>query len=223
MRAIQSGSVAIAWCLISAGTVFSQSFALDSASGLEPHGVKAEPAMFLQRKAIHVYAADAQASDGGLVVVRGAEFGNGSLEVDLSGKPGAGAPGGARGFVGLAFHAAADVSKYECFYLRPTNGRAEDQERRNHSLQYISYPAYEWFRLRKENPGKYESYADLVPGEWMHIRIEVQGVKARLYVNGAAQPALIVNDLKMGDGKGGVALWIGPGTDAYFSNLKLSH
>jgi hypothetical protein len=63
---------------------------------------------------------------------------------------------------------------------------------------------------------------DLVPGEWTHIKVEVSGVKARLYVNGTSQPALVVNDLKLGDGKGAVTLWIGVGTEAYFSNIRVS-
>jgi hypothetical protein len=43
-----------------------------------------------------------------------------------------------------------------------------------------------------------------------------------LYVNGGPQPALVVNDLKLGDSKGAVALWIGLGTEAYFSELRVS-
>jgi hypothetical protein len=54
------------------------------------------------------------------------------------------------------------------------------------------------------------------------IKIDVSRVKARLYVNDAPQPALIVNDLKHGDIEGAVALWIGLGTEAYFSNLRTS-
>ena len=84
-------------------------------------------------------------------------------------------------------------------------------------------PEYEWSRLRKEARGQYESYADLIPGEWTKIKIEVSGVKARLYVNKSPEPALIVNDLKHGDSKGTVALWIGMGTEAYFADLKLSN
>jgi hypothetical protein len=159
---------------------------------------------------------------GGIAVVSGPEFHNGTIEVDVAGKPGAGAPAEARGFVGVAFRVAADASKYECFYIRPTNGRADDQLRRNHSTQYISFPEFQWPRLRTETPGQYESYVDLVPGEWTHIKVEVSGVKARLYVNGSSQPALVVNDLKLGDGKGAVALWIGVGTEAYFSNIRVS-
>jgi hypothetical protein len=115
-----------------------------------------------------------------------------------------------------------DRSRYECFYLRPTNGRAEDQLRRNHSAQYIAHPEFPWHRLRRETPGKYESYVDLVPGEWTKVKVVVSGRDARLFVHGADQPTLIVSDLKLDAAEGAVALWIGPGTEAHFSNLKVS-
>ena len=89
-------------------------------------------------------------------------------------------------------------------------------------MQYISFPEFPWQKLRKETPSKYEAYVDLVPGEWNKVKIEVRGRKARLYVNGAEQPTLIVNDLKHGVSKGGIALWVGPGTVAHFSNLRVT-
>ena len=64
---------------------------------------------------------------------------------------------------------------------------------------------------------------DLEPGVWTRIRIEVRGERARLFVHGQPQPALIVNDLKTGpDGKGAVALWINPGTIAHFRALRVN-
>jgi hypothetical protein len=63
---------------------------------------------------------------------------------------------------------------------------------------------------------------DLVPGEWTRLRIEVSGSKMRFYVNGASQPTLVVNDLKMGDTGGALAFWIGVGTEAYFTNLHIA-
>jgi hypothetical protein len=94
--------------------------------------------------------------------------------------------------------------------------------RRNHSAQYVSFPDFPWFRLRKEFPEKYESYVDLVPAEWTKVKIEVKGTTAKLFVHGNAQPTLIVNDLKHSTSKGGVGLWIGPGTEAYFANVKVT-
>ncbi|MCA1603461.1 MAG: hypothetical protein LC776_18075, partial [Acidobacteria bacterium] len=145
-----------------------------------------------------------------------------NLLFGMTGEPGPSAGEGARGFVGVAFRIASDASKYECFYLPPTNGRADDQVRRNHSVQYIAFPDFPWQRLRKEFPEKYESYVDLVPGKWTKLKIEVRGDKARLYVHGAQQPTLLVNDLKQGQSQGGIALWVGPGTVAHFSNLRVS-
>lgn len=208
-----------------------QTFALDSTKGLQPHDVTVEAATYQGRKAVCVMpaaAADAEMiapknrEGGGIVVLPGTAFHDGTIEVDLAGKPRGGAPADARGFVGVAFRVAADPSRYEAFYIRPTNGRVDDQLRRNHSAQYISMPDYDWSRLRRAAPGQYESYVDLVPGEWTKIKVEVSGVKARLYVNDAPQPVLVVNDLKRGDSEGAVALWIGLGTEGYFSNLRIS-
>ena len=191
---------------------------------LKSLNVKTEVVTYKGRRALRVAdAAPPNVGDGyRLAVLSGPEFQDGVIEVDLTGEPGPGAGEGARGFVGIAFRVAPDASKYECFYLRPTNGRADDQVRRNHSAQYISFPDFPWQRLRKEFPEKYESYTDIVPGEWTKVKIEVRGDKARLYVQGARQPALLVNDLKQGQSRGRVALWVGPGTVAHFSNLRVS-
>jgi len=116
-----------------------------------------------------------------------------------------------------------DEAKLEAVYLRPTNGRADDQLRRNHAVQYISHPDYPWERLRAEAPAKYETYVDLEPGRWTHVRIAVEGPKARLYVDRAEQPTMIVSDLKHGArAKGAVALWIGPGTLAHFGDVRVT-
>ena len=72
--------------------------------------------------------------------VKDAVFRDGTIEVDLAGQPAAFAAGtAARGFIGIAFRLQADGS-YEYIYLRPTNGRADDQVRRNHSTQYSAHP-----------------------------------------------------------------------------------
>ena len=207
-----------------------QSYPLDSVKGLQPHNVSVARVVYRGRKAVRVmslsgadavYDAQKSGTGGGIVFLNGSSFHNGVINVDVAGKPQANAPALARGFVGIAFRVPPDASKYDYVYIRPTNGRADDQERRNHSTQYASFPDNEWRKLRTEFPGKYESYVDLVPGQWTHMRIEVDGVTMRLYVNGATQPTLLVNDLKLGDRTGAIALWIGVGTEAYFANLEL--
>jgi hypothetical protein len=202
-------------------------FRLDSLNGLEVVNIKASVAEYRGRRAVHLYRGEDQAretnatSPESIAIVTGTDFKDGTIEVDLAGLPAAGGPPNARGFIGIAFRVAGHGSKFECLYIRPTNGRADDQLRRNHALQYESYPDYPWFRLRNENPGVYESYADMEATAWTHIKIEVAGTKAKLYINGAEQPSLIVNDLKLGDGRGQIALWTTIETDGYFSNLTV--
>lgn len=147
---------------------------------------------------------------------------DGTIELRLSGAPRPDAPPDSRGFIGVAFHVQADAAKYECFYLRPENARADDQLRRNHTAQYISHPDFPWHMLRKNHPGVYESYTDMDPRGWTKVKIVVRGTSARLYINDAAQPALIVNDLKLGGAGGGVALWSHTTTDAYFADFSVT-
>lgn len=192
-----------------------------SVDRLEGKNVSIAQTHFKGRSAIQLIAASDALNATSYAVVKDALFRDGVIDVDLAGQPAAGAGGGARGFIGIAFRLQTD-GRYEYIYLRPTNGRADDQVRRNHSTQYSSHPDFDFARLRQEAPEKYESYVDLQPGVWTKYRIEVEGGKARLYVNGEEQPCLIVNDLKLEPQEGRVALWVGPGTEGYFSNLKIA-
>jgi hypothetical protein len=209
---------------VAAGTAFAlwvcpSPTAAQTVEQLVPHQVKVESVSYRGKQAVKVTEVGAVPNGEAYAIVKGADFQNGEIEVELAGLPAQGAGGGARGFIGLAFR--LKDGKFEYIYLRPTNGRADDQVRRNHSTQYGAHPEYDFARLRKEAPEKYESYVDLEPGVWTRMRIVVQGTTARLFVHGAAQPALIVNDLKLGDSSGAVAIWIGPGTEGYFTGLQV--
>lgn len=149
-------------------------------------------------------------------------FKDGTIEISVAGAPRPGAPPDSRGFIGVAIRTGAHGEWSEIFYLRPTNGRADDQLRRNHAVQYTSHPDYPWNRLREESPGVYETYADMEAGAWTPLRIVVSGATARLYLNGATQPTLVVNDLKRGEGSGRIALWAHVETDAYFGALLVT-
>jgi hypothetical protein len=105
--------------------------------------------------------------------------------------------------MGIAFRLQGNRYEYIC--LRPSSGSAPDQIRRNHTTRCTQPPDSDFDRLRQESPEKYESYADLEPGVRTRYRIEV-GTAARLLVHGAAQPRLVVNDLKPGDSEAAAAL-----------------
>jgi hypothetical protein len=159
----------------------------------------------------------------GLAILRDTQFEDGTIEADVA--VNVTTPPGVRnpGFIGIASRSRPDALHYDMFYLRPGNSRAEDQSMRNHSVQYIASPDFDWERLRRAWPAVYETYADLQLETWTRIKIEVEGRRARLFINGASNPALVVDGLKGEDLKGAVGLWGSAGQESYFSNLRITH
>lgn len=157
------------------------------------------------------------------VRIKDIDFKDGVIEVNVLSRLHKKARPSDRGFIGIAYRINEDNSKFECMYIRPTNGRADDQIRRNHSIQYFSFPDFKFSRLRKESPEMYESYADMGLNEWIKIRVEVKGKQAKLFLNDNKQPSLVVNDLKMGAGaSGALGLFVDVGTEGYFRDLKVT-
>ena len=84
-------------------------------------------------------------------------------------------------------------------------------------------PANTWQKLRTERPGQFEKAVEPPPDPngWFHVRIVARQREGRVYVNGAATPSLVVDDL--GEAKsGGVALWAGNGSDGAYANLTIT-
>lgn len=128
---------------------------------------------------------------------------------------------GARGFIGLAFRINGNDSAYESIYLRPSLGRSDNQFSRNHSVQYYAYPDFKFDRLRREAPGKYETYADIDLNEWITLRLEVNDNKVELFINGQKNPSFIVADMLGTTSHGQIGLWVDIATTGYFKDLKV--
>ena len=199
---------------------------LDASTKLSLTNTRAIPMKYRGRAALHLAPLPGHERDTDqemIALLTNTDFGDGTIDVDVVGarRPGYATDNASafKGFVGISFRVHGDTA--ERFYIRPENARLDDQLFRNRSTQYEADPAFPWNRLRQEAPGTYESYVDLAPGAWTHLRIDVAGTKARLYVNGATQPALVVNDLKNGVSRGKIALWTRISSDAYFANLRV--
>jgi hypothetical protein len=197
-----------------------QNFALTDTKDLVLINVKADAVEYKGRKAVRL-TKDTQKE--GFAVLRGTDFQDGTIEGDIALRittpPGVRMPG----FVGIAFRARPDASRYELFYLRPGNSRSDDQAMRNHSVQYSSEPDFGWYKLRREWPWVYEAYAELQTETWTKVRVDVKGRSATLFLNGSEQPSLAVDGLKGEDLRGGIALWGYQGEEAYFSNFRITH
>jgi hypothetical protein len=197
-----------------------QVFKFANVEGIREHGVTVSTGEYRGRKALRVVQ---PARGDGFAVLTGVDFQDGVIEADMAIEIVTPLFPGAPGFGGVAFRARDDVSGYEMFYLRPGNATSPDQAKRNHSVQYVAEPGYSWPLLRRAWPSVYEAYAPLVAGAWTHLKIEVAGRDAKMFVNGAPQPTLNVQGLKGEDLTGRVALWGFPGQTTWFSNLRITH
>jgi len=211
-------------CLLMAGSA-QMCYAQSAESNGVAVGVQMRTQTIQGKKAVRVVVDSSIANPNSpcFVKIKGADFSNGTIEVKVLSRLIDPTSTTARGFIGVAFRINDSSSRFEAIYIRPTNGRADDQLRRNHSTQYFSYPNYPFSRLRAESPGVYESYADMGLDEWIQMKIVVQGSSAKLFLNGNSQPCLIVNDLKLGAAaSGSVGLWVDFGTEGFFRDLTIT-
>lgn len=194
-------------------------FSFANVDGIREHGVTVSTGEYRGRNGLRVVQ---PARGDGFAVLPGVNFQDGVIEADFAIELTTAIPG-TPGFGGIAFRARDDVSGYELFYLRPGNATSPDQAKRNHSVQYVAQPGFSWPLLRRTWPSVYESYAPLEAGAWTHLKIEVAGRDAKLFINGALQPTLIVQGMKGEDLTGHVALWGFPGQNTWFSNVRITH
>lgn len=153
-------------------------------------------------------------SNVGMALVGGVTFGEGAIDVDLRGQGEASAS-----FVGIAF-GVEDATRYEAVYFRPFRFRSADVVERSHAVQYVAWPEHTWEALRAQAPGVYEAAIApaLDPSGWFHAHIEVDRTMVKVFVDGAARPALVVHRLRTANGS--VGLWV-DSQEAAFADLKV--
>lgn len=157
------------------------------------------------------------AEGDGIAWIKQINFSNGTIEFDVKGKDVL-----QQSFVGIAFHGLND-STFEGIYFRPFNFNAADTNRKNHSVQYISLPKYDWEYLRNNYPGVYEHAltSKVEATAWFHVRIEVSKDLIRTFINDDKQPCLTVKPISSVAGKQ-IGFWVGNNSDGDFANLVLS-
>ena len=165
------------------------------------------------RRGVHL----SEKEGNGIAWIEGTDFANGTIEADIRGRDVL-----QRSFVGIAFH-GRDENTYEAVYLRPFNFRSQDDTRRQHAVQYISVPDYDWPRLRKEFPEEFENPVDaaITPTDWVPLRIIVADKTVEIHVGTGKAPALEVRKLGQLE-RGLVGLWVGNNSDGDFANLRLT-
>jgi len=144
--------------------------------------------------------------DGGAAVVKDFEMRDGIIDVDV-------ATPAIRGFFGLDVRIDGDGANYEEIYLRQHKSGLPD------AMQYtpVLHTGRNWQIFN--GPG-FTGAVGIPKGEWFHMRLEVAGAQAKLYVKDMDKPALVMDDLKSGVQKGQLALFTLTG-ETYFSNFEV--
>jgi hypothetical protein len=144
--------------------------------------------------------------DGGAAVLKDFEMRDGVIDVDV-------ATPAKRGFFGFDVRLDKDGVNYEEIYLRQHESGLPD------AMQYtpVLNTGRNWQIYN--GPG-FTGTVDIPRDEWFHMRLEVTGAQAKLYVKDMDKPALVMNDLKSGIQKGQVALYTLTG-ETYFSNFEV--
>ncbi|MGZ5958402.1 MAG: hypothetical protein ACXWLI_08310 [Myxococcaceae bacterium] len=144
--------------------------------------------------------------DGGAAVVKDLDFRDGVIDLDVS-------TPAARGFFGIEFRISDEGATAEYVYLRQHKSGAPD------AMQYtpVLNTGFNWQLYN--GPG-FTGAVDIPKDVWFHVRLEVTGAQARLFVKDMEKPALVVDDLKSGNQKGQLALNVLIG-ETYFSNIEV--
>ena len=154
-------------------------------------------------------------SSHGISWLKGVDFKEGTIDIDLRGKNVF-----LQSFLGICFHGIDDKT-YEVIYFRPFNFRHSDTLRRKWSVQYMSMPGYDYDKLRKAHPLIYENSVTPVPEpeDWFHATIFVKGDSIKVYVNHSTEASLQVKKLNnLNAGK--IGLWA-DGLFGDFANLTI--
>lgn len=156
--------------------------------------------------------------DDGMAILKDIEFDIGTIELELKGENNP-----QKSFIGIAFNIQND-STYEAIYFRPFNFQSYKKIRREHSIQYIYKPNFEWRFLRKNHTGLYEAEFPRQPSpdDWFSIKIKINNEIVIVYDKETNTELLKTKRLttQVSDR---IAFWVGYNSKGELRNLKIKH
>ena len=139
--------------------------------------------------------------DGGAATLKDFEMRDGVIDADVI-------TGAKRGFFGFDVRIDKDQKNYEEIYLRQHKSGLPD------AMQYTPVLSTGRNWQLYNGPG-FTGAVDIPKDEWFHLRLELTGAQAKLYVKDMDKPALVMDDLKSGIQKGQIALYDLTGATCY--------
>lgn len=142
----------------------------------------------------------------GAAMLKDVVFTDGTIQVDI-------ACTGARSYPGIVFR--SDVTgTYEVVYLRPHHGPSF-QDVVQYTPTWRNVSCWQLFN----GPGKTAS-ADLKPGQWITLKLQVTGDRCRAFLGNNPEPVLDVQHLALGTRSGAIGVHGPANGSAFFSNFR---
>lgn len=142
----------------------------------------------------------------GVALVRDVSMENGILELDLAATD-------TTTFLGIVFRAAGPRFS-NVIFLRPSSSGNEEAVQYGPAFNTLGV-AWQVYHYDGAN-----AVAQVPRNTWIHLKLELDGQLARLYVDTATTPTLVVPRV-VASGGTGIGLWAGPfGRGAYYSNIR---
>lgn len=142
----------------------------------------------------------------GTAYLQDINFKNGIIEYDM-------VVTGQRSYPGIFFRVQSR-NDYEHFYIRPHRAGLYPD-----AMQYT--PCNNGIGAWQLFNGKGSTASVEIPeNEWFHVRLEIKGDRANVYINNEIKPALEIYELYHGESEGGITLNSPANGSAYFSNLS---
>ncbi|MFH1197134.1 MAG: hypothetical protein V1720_15665 [bacterium] len=192
---IQSILLITAVILLTATSIF---FGQDNLIGFDSgrwNIVNGEVVEFLGRKSLC-----------GIATLNDVEFQNGIIEVDIA------AVSGKKSYFGVLFR-MQNMQDYERLYIRPHRSIFYDD-----AIQYLAVfngvDSWQFY-----SGSGITSPAKIPTDTWNHLKIEISGTQAKVYLNDMENAVLNISELKHGFSKGMLGLNGPADGSAYFSNF----
>lgn len=152
----------------------------------------------------------------GMAIIEDLEFDKGIIELELKGENNPG-----KSFVGIAFNIQND-STYEAVYFRPFNFRSDEKIKREHSVQYIYHPKYNWRFLRTNHEGQFESEYPRRPSpdDWFGVLVKIDDLKVTVYDRETNTELVSIKRLTQ-QVSNRIAFWTGFNSKGEFRKLKI--
>jgi hypothetical protein len=147
-------------------------------------------------------------------------FEDGSIEVDVLSRLNDSAPDSAQPLAGLAYRICGDRDRFDAVQVHPLTGTSLNppSPRTRRAAQFFAYPEWPFDRLWPKGPS--ESGEDIVPDSWTRLTLHIDGTRLTALVNGVE--ALVIPVTKAAARRGDLGLFVDVGTEAYFSNLRIT-